>query len=246
MKYGKSYKELFTTFMVIQMLALNKQRWGNNVPRDIFNIDEIIKFYPNSKIIICVRDVRAFLLSYKGKWRVTGDEHKARIQKLYHPVITSFLWKSCIRNIEHIKSLIPEDNLIIVKYEELVTNPKKVIINICKTIGESFEDSMLQINTHNSSSLESKSGIYTSSLTIWRTNLNAEEIIIAQSITKKEMRYLGYNLENIKFNWLKVIYQIILMPWSIINALYVNREMYGNPISFIIRRISILLKAFNN
>ncbi len=239
-KQGTSYINLFTTFMSIQMQAAGKCRWGNNAPRDIFNIEQIIEFFPHAKIIVCVRDIRAFLLSYKGKWRVTGDAHSSRLKKLYHPVITSMLWKTSMGNITKINKLVSKNNLIIVKYEDLVTKPKDTTNNICLTIGEDFENNMLNIESNNSSSSDTKTGIFTSSLDTWQTKLSAEEVFIAQFIARKEMQQLGYKVKKASVSWPLLIYYILTTPLSLAQALIANRNMYTNPISFLYRRLSVL------
>jgi hypothetical protein len=85
----KSYCEIMSRFMEVQMRHEQKTRWGNNAPRDVFNINDIVKCYPNVKILICVRDVRDFLVSYKTKWKITSEDHVNRLKALYHPVVTS-------------------------------------------------------------------------------------------------------------------------------------------------------------
>jgi len=84
-------------FMCLQMTSEGKHRWGNNAPRDLFSIAVIKSLFPDAKFVVCVRDIRGFLLSYQGKWKVTGDDHVGRLKKLYHTVVTSFLWKSSMR-----------------------------------------------------------------------------------------------------------------------------------------------------
>ena len=152
---GSSYQNLFSTFMSIQMQTVSKYRWGNNAPRDIFNIDMILQFYPNAKILVCVRDIRAFLLSYKGKWRITRESNKERIRKLYHPVITTMLWKASMRKLRYVEQLVPKENFMIVRYEDLVTKPEKMVSDICNIVEEKFEHQMLNIDTNNSSTSES-------------------------------------------------------------------------------------------
>lgn len=238
----KNYQEIFSAFMSIQMQTVNKLRWGNNAPRDIFNIDEIMQFYPNAKIIVCVRDIRAFLLSYKGKWRVTGDTHKDRIQKLYHPVVTTMLWKASMRKLRHIEQIVPKENILIVRYEDLVTKPEKMVSDICNIVEEKFEHQMLNIDTNNSSSSGSGAGIFTSSLDKWKTELSSEEILITKLLAHSEMDYLGYNRYEIDASWNKIFFYFISSPWALLQGLRANKKMQGNTVAYLFRR---LLAFFN-
>lgn len=241
-EHGVSFQKLFSMFMQIQMQIEKKQRWGNNAPRDIFNIIEIIQFYPNAKILVCVRDVRAFLLSYKGKWRITRESNEARLRKLYHPVITSILWKTSMRNLCRIEKIVPSENLAIIRYEDLVTNPENIITKVCNIIGEDFEYNMLNIDTNNSSLSGEEKGIFTTSLTTWHTELSAEEIIISQILNSTEMRRHGYNSYNIKANWFKVLIFTISAPWALLQGLRANKNMYGNIFTYLFRRIVALFR----
>ena len=147
----KSYKDILSFFMNIQAHESGKTRWGNQVPRDLFNIPIILKFYMDAKIIVCVRDIRDFLLSYKYKWRNTSPQNINRIKALYHPIVTSLLWKLSIRKIADIRRIVHKKNFEIIRYEDLVNDPEKTIRHVCKTIGENFEYPMLDIDSDNSS-----------------------------------------------------------------------------------------------
>ena len=52
-----SYKDVLSWVMELQAHEVSKPRWGNNTPKDIFHIEEILEFYPNAKILICIRRI---------------------------------------------------------------------------------------------------------------------------------------------------------------------------------------------
>ncbi len=239
----KSYRDVFDEFMRLQMQYENKQRWGNNAPRDLFGIDDILEFFPDAKIIVCVRDVRAFLLSYQGKWKVTGDGHAERLKKLYHPVITSLLWKASMKILPGLKSRIPQQNLIIVKYEELVGTPEKTIRSICEVIEEDFDADMLNVESHNSSNKSSGKGIFATSIDKWKTELKPEEITVSQILCKKQLAFLGYDLIKPSSSVFLVLLTFIKTPYALWRALDANKEMRGPLVPYIFRRISALLRS---
>lgn len=237
----QDYKDVLTLFMEIEMVYEGKIRWGNNTPRDIFNIKNILSFYPDAKIIVCVRDVRDFLVSYKGKWRATSEEHVERIKRLYHPVVTSLLWKSSIQMIPFIKSKVVSDNLMIVHYEKLVQNPDEIVRKICKLAGEEFEQEMLKVDSNNSSAQIKEKGIFSISVGRWQKSLSKEDACVAQWITRKELKGLGYSIEKSHVNLLKIVWIIASLPFALLRGLYITRKYRGPLTSYIVRRsISIL------
>ena len=238
-----SYADAFSRFMCLQMEYENKNRWGNNAPRDIFCIDDILAFYPDAKIIVCVRDVRAFLLSYKGKWKVTGDAHVERLKKLYHPVITSLLWKASMKLLPALKEKVPTGNLAIVKYEDLVTAPDETIRRVCDVIEENFEPEMLNVATHNSSNASSTGGIFSTSVDRWKTDLKPEEITISQMLCKKQLHDLGYNFVLSNSSVYKLMLNFLNTPFALWRALDANKEMRGPLLPYLYRRLSALIRS---
>lgn len=237
-----NYREILSLFMENQARQLGKARWGNNTPRDLFHIDDIIKFYPNAKVIVCIRDIRDFLLSYKYKWRATPVEHVDLLKTLYHPVTTSLLWKSSMQLALAIKEYVPKRNLVIVRYEDLVTQPARIIQEICTVIGEKFEPKMLSIKDNNSSTPGQLTGIFTLSVGRWHTGLSSEEAWIAQYIAGKELERAGYRCERLKVNYMKVAYSFFSFPLALGKALYVNRRARGPLLPYLRRRVAPFFK----
>lgn len=238
----RSYREILSLFMENQAKQLGKSRWGNNTPRDLFHMDSITNFYPDAKFIVCVRDIRDFLLSYKYKWRATAIEYSQRLKQLYHPVITSLLWKASMQRVLTITEYVPEQNLIIIHYEDLVTQPTYVVQKICNVIEEKFESEMLSVKNNNSSTQGQPEGIFTSSIGRWRTSLGSEEAWIAQCIAGRELEKIGYTCEQLKVNYMKVVYSFLYFPIALARSLYSSRDMRGPLLPYLGRRVAPLLK----
>lgn len=234
------YRSAFTFFMEIQMQSEGKIRWGNNTPKDLFFVEDIIRFYPEAKFIICVRDVRDFLCSYKGKWRITAEEQVERLKKLYHPVVTSMLWKSSMRQIPIIERVVPKNNRVILPYEKLVADPQEAIRNICGMIGEEYEPGMLDVTFSNSSGPSSAKGVYSTSTGKWRHELAPEETWIAQRVASREMQQLGYPLEKVTFSPLRAMACIGMTPVALWRALQANKRNSGPILPYLMRRTSAL------
>ena len=81
-----------------------------------------------------------------------------------------------------LEDLVPPADRIIVRYEDLVSNPEDTVSKICAMIGEEFEPDMLVVEGHNSSTATDTRGIFSSSVDLWKTELSPEEIVISQNI----------------------------------------------------------------
>jgi hypothetical protein len=236
-----SYATLFHTCMDLQARYRGKIRWGNNSPKDVFHVEEILELFPDAKIIFCVRDIRDFLLSYKGKWRIATKDHQDRLRELYHPVLTSLLWKATMRRLPALQARVPAQNFMISRYEDMVRCPDEVIRRMCTVVDEVYDDRMQEISIKNSSNQPEQAGIFSSSIGLWKRELSAEEIHIAQSIAGKEMADLGYAIEPVRPNPLKLVALRLGAPFAFLRAYRANRGQRGPVLQYFMRRGGALL-----
>lgn len=240
-----SYGEILSTFMEIQARSEGKSRWGNNAPRDLFSVEDIVSFYPDAKIILCIRDVRDFLVSYRDKWKATSVENSLRLRALYHPVVTALLWKSSARKIAALEENDSGSQLLL-RYEELVGRPEQTVRKICEFIGEDFEPDMLDIQSSNSSADSRGKGIFASSVGRWRGSLDEVDVQAAQLLTRKELVRLGYPLERVRASRIQVAGKFLSAPYAFWRALAANREKRGPLISYAVRRAAPFLRRKSN
>lgn len=239
---SQTYKDVLDGFMKIQLEQYKgKRRWGNNTPKDLFHIKEILSFYPDAKILVCTRDVRDFLLSYKNRWMVTTDAHKERLRRLYHPVLTSMLWKASMKRIALLEAQIPKKNFMVVRYEDLVMDTEAVVKKICRVVDESFAPEMLEVCTHNSSDNLVQHGIFSSSIGKWRSRLEPEDAYVAQWISRKELTPLGYEQETLDIKRIAVLKLILSFPFAAIRAFRANTDNRGPALQYLVKRMSAIL-----
>lgn len=238
--YGScgDYGAVMSRFMALQTQDAGKARWGNHAPKDLFHVDDILRFYPRAMIVVCVRDLRDFLSSYRDKWRATTQDHVERIRSLYHPVLTTLLWKASVRQAQRLRDKVPRESLVVVKYEELVCDTEHVVRDLCARIGERFEPRMLEVSSHNSSSAATVAGIFTSSVGRWEGALSNEEVYLAQRIAGREMEALGYAPKRVGANTAKVALVAATTPAAALRALNANRALRGPLLPYLWRRVA--------
>lgn len=234
------YQKLLSMFMEVQMTKAGKIRWGNNTPKDIFHIKEIRKFYPNAKVIACVRDLRDFMLSYKNRWKVTTPGHRKRLMNLYHPVITALLWKATVNRVSSLVEGGNGDGCLVVFYEQLVADPTTVVKQICEFVNEPFEQGMLAVDTHNSSAKKRSKGIFSTSVGRWRDNLECEDVLVGQWVAGRVLERCGYQIERVKCNPWKVTTVLLNTPFALVRAFSVNKEKRGPLGQYLNKRIRSL------
>ena len=238
---AQSYQESYAIFMDYQMKFAGKYRWGNHVPRDLFELEHIFAFFPDAKVVVCTRNVLDFLVSYRDSWKQPRAPHKsydkAWLRKMYHPVITSLLWEGSMRR-AHVAFYRWDGQVLLNRYEELVSDPERQVRKICKFIGEAFEPAMLEVDFHNSSQNVAAHGIYSDSIGRWREMLSHSEAFVAQTICRKGMQYMGYARATARPNMLAVMWHVITAPLAFCRALAASQWQHGPLFPYLAKRFA--------
>jgi omega-hydroxy-beta-dihydromenaquinone-9 sulfotransferase len=234
------------TFFAEREVALNgKSIVCEKTPQNVFYLKEIFDHYPNARIINMVRDPRAVMLSQKNKWKrrklggwyITRRE-AIRLRINYHPITLSKLWNAAIGAALKFKD---DKRMLTVIFEELLEQPEAVIHKICDHIGVAFNPEMLQI-TQESSSIEMDSeekGFKKERAVNWRKGgLNETEIWWCQQISGKYMQQFGFEMEDIRPNYILVFLYLILFPVKLGLAFLMNLDRMKNIIDTLKRRLA--------
>lgn len=161
-------------------------------------IKSIQKNYPKAKYILLVRDYRDRMASLrKSKFS----------NQLANNLIKGIAWNKRNRQLFKMST---RDNTILIKYEDLVTNPEKTITNICNFIGVSFEPQMLnfhQKETHDYEKIEtseemnlyiqdmhkrSSNPISTDRIGVWKNQLSKNTVSTLETFCGKTGELFGY------------------------------------------------------
>ncbi len=233
-------RDLFDAFMRLQAASAGKGRWGNQVPRDVFELDTLLRMFPDARVIACIRDPRDFLVSYRDKWTVSAAAHRARLRKLYHPVLTSYLWKASAQAILAAKIRFGAA-VQVMRYEDLVSDPSGTLRRLCAFIGEEFQPRVLDTRFSNSSTGERLTGISSRSAGRWRVDLPVEDAYFAQKICGPVMEKFRYRQVSLSPDRLQAARLALLAPVRTIGALSANRSMRGSTLRYLARRIRALV-----
>jgi hypothetical protein len=134
----KSLKELTNNLYEQIATSFNKEYFFEQTPWYGQRIDILNELFPDAKYIHIVRDGRDVAISFKRTlwWHNDIEQNLER-------------WRVEIQNIiESTKMLLRAGQLLQVRYEDLVDDPRTVLSQICDFIGLSYEKSMLDSTTY--------------------------------------------------------------------------------------------------
>jgi omega-hydroxy-beta-dihydromenaquinone-9 sulfotransferase len=198
--------ELFAGIAAEFTKAAGKEIPCEQTPRNIFYAEALLDMYPQARIVHMIRDPRAVMASQKQRGRrrhlvrnkqalTLWESLRTRIN--YHPYTMAKLWR---RAAQEARRLDGRSGFMILRFEDLLTEPERTIRRLCEHIGVPFEPSMLDVGQINSSHQSAvggaRRGIHKDAIDTWRTKLTPGEIAIAERLCGSLMSHYGYANES--------------------------------------------------
>ena len=106
-------------------LRMEKARWVEKTPRHIFRLNEILRYFPDGKVLLLLRDGRDVACSIQDRYGSleAGIDRWIEDNQAGRP-----FWK--------------HPNVLVVRYEKLITAFEKTLREVIDFIGEELEDSL--------------------------------------------------------------------------------------------------------
>ena len=237
---GGGYRGLMAALMKAGAELHGAIRWGDSSPQDVLYAAQILDWFPEARIIGIVRDPRGFLASYKNYWRRGVASYRER----YNPLANALLWRSYMRALLRLSAGEHRRAVLVVRYEDLVSDPERHVRSFCEHLGVPFEPAMLEVDATNTSFPGQKAkGIVSTSVDRWRTELTATEIRLGERIFGGTMRQLGYEPRGKSAGPLSVpelLRTLAVLPGRLFNILFRT----GKPLTLAkVRRVLSSLRA---
>jgi len=237
---------IYETFLRHTTAANGKNIPCEQTPGYVFYLDEIIKLFPEARIINMIRDPRDVLASRKKKWRQYGLRiepvplHRTiRTWVHYHPISNSFLWKSAVKAAQ---PFVDDGHVHLVKFEDLLSNPEDEVQKVCDFIGIPYLNTMLEIPVVGSSFLKehsAKTGIDRSRTANWQKGgLNSAELYINQRVTADIMRTYNYESAKVFPNPFLVLFYLISLPVRMFLTFVIHKKHFKNMKETLKRRLA--------
>lgn len=197
---GEDAVALYAGFLKYELTSSGKELACEHTPGYLYYLQDILKSFPESRIINVVRDPRDVLLSQKNKWKrkFLGGHNIPLLESIrswsnYHPFTISKLWVSAVREGEKFKD---HPQFVSVRFEDLLSSPEKTVAELCHFVGIPYEPAMLDIPHVGSSSgtdAPDDLGINKKRGEAWRSGgLTNFELDVCQRAAVSEMRRWGY------------------------------------------------------
>lgn len=242
---GHTRVDVFKAFMANETVSHGKRIACEKTPQNVFYLTEILRHFPEARVIVMHRDPRAVMLSQKRKWMrkdlgnaAMPEREVRRLRMNYHPYTISRLWNASFQAARRYQD---HPAVLSLRFEDLTTDPHGTLERLCAFIGIPFEPSMLDIPHAGSSNRRddhSRRGIRGDRSDAWRTELENEEIAICQRTCGANMAVLGYELVRTAPSALRMGLMWVMFPLKLVGALFLNRDRMRNIGGTLRRRVN--------
>ncbi len=249
--YPETPAALFAAFLKF-MAAENRGTLPcDQTPRNVFYMDDILRLYPEARIVNMIRDPRDVLLSQKRKWkrRFLGGtdmpfKETFRDWVNYHPITISYIWRTAVTAAARFRE---HERVTSVYFEELLAAPEATVKRLCDFIGISYTPMMLavpQVGSSVDADQPDALGINRTRAHSWQSGAAASELSTAdiylnQRINAALMEAHNYSRVSVRPNLLNLVAQLLLFPVKLTGAFLFNLDRMKSVRQTLKRRLSV-------
>lgn len=241
-----TFAALYERFLDYETTLNNKKIACEKTPRNLLYITELLKIYPDCKIICLIRDPKDVMLSQKKKWKrrflggaaFTPLREGIRARINYHPFIIAHFWNVfALASATHISS----GSVKTVFFEMLLSEPEATLRDVCSFLNISYTNEMLNVEQKGSSLVidqKNNAHIDTSRIGNWKTGLNPTEVFICDYFTRKGRALFNYSGTGIRPSYFLLLFYALVFPLQLFIAFIVNLGRTKNLLCSIKKRFA--------
>lgn len=177
------------------------QRFADATPDLIYSADVILDAFPDAQLVQVIRDGRDVVAGMLGDERclawfrpgfanldevfpnaflgVEDDTERVRWPRAGVAVKCALRWRGSIRLSARLRAQIPEDQLLTIRYEDLVTRTRDILGDLSDYLDQRIAKSALH-------------GIGDDDIGMWQEHLTPKQVTQVEKIAGEELRRLGY------------------------------------------------------
>lgn len=224
-----SYGRLFEIIFSQQAARLGLPRWGDKSLHTELAADDVFAEWPDARMVQVVRDPRDRYLSVLGR-ETSGTNRNASIVARW---IRSS--RAAERNLDRYNG-----RYLVVRYEDLATDPRSWAREVCEFVGETFDEEMMAMRGGDQRSLEGGNSsfeelppgvISTRSIGRYKSALPARKVAFVETMSKPLMRRFGYEPDSPLLgardrlrHWGDVIEGALRIPTWVLRERYAERR----------------------
>ena len=132
----RSFAGVFAAMFERYAKYVDKPRWGEKTPGNVFYIDRILEDFPNAQFVYIYRDCRDASAEFiHSQFGPTNAYTAAR------------MWNDGQQAVRPFRESLGDDQWFNIRYEDFVRDPVDHLKNMCTFLGEEYDDALMEFHT---------------------------------------------------------------------------------------------------
>jgi hypothetical protein len=168
------------------------RHWVEKTPHNERYVDLIFRWWPHAKCIHMLRDPRDF-------WFTLLNRARKRNRKSPSMEAVAFVWRQSVRLLQQNQSRYGKERYLRVRYEDLVTEPKREIDRITSFLDISSHETLFiptkgggEISWKGNAVSDTYDAISADHVGRWRGRVPQAKLYLLEALLEGEMLYAGY------------------------------------------------------
>jgi hypothetical protein len=192
-QYELSFANLLRAIVEVHALRSSKQRPGEKSPVHLQHVPTLLAHCPEAKFICVLRDGRDVVRSLvEAPWAIPNNPRRLRI--------FCTRWTDAAEAAIHYQRTLPPDRFRVVKFEDILRQPRPELEKVCEFLGEAFEPTQLE-PTPSSSAIpdwekkwknKASEVLDPGRIEAWRKSADQKQIWVMNSMMGTMLKRMGY------------------------------------------------------
>jgi hypothetical protein len=187
--FEQSFGGVFSAMFARYCDTVDKPRWGEKTPGNVFYIEQILQDFPNAQFLYIYRDCRDASAEFIDSQFGPTDAYSAAL-----------MWRDGQQAVKPYREGLPADQWFNICYEDFVRDPVTMLQDMCRFLGEDYDDAMMEFHTTPVAQRRGKTKdnwalahpISDRHIGIYRQQLSLDQQAIMSGVAGDMMRDLGY------------------------------------------------------
>jgi len=187
--FEQSFGGVFSAMFARYCDTVDKPRWGEKTPGNVFYIEQILQDFPNAQFLYIYRDCRDASAEFIDSQFGPTDAYSAAL-----------MWRDGQQAVKPYREGLPADQWFNICYEDFVRDPVTMLQDMCRFLGEDYDDALMEFHTTPVAQRRGKTKdnwalahpISDRHIGIYRRQLSLEQQAIMSWVAGDMMRELGY------------------------------------------------------
>jgi hypothetical protein len=133
---GQSFAAVFAAMFERYAGYVNKPRWGEKTPGNVFYVEQILQDFPNAQFVYIYRDCRDASAEFIDSQFGPTNAYSAAV-----------MWRDGQQAVKPFRESLAADQWFNICYEDFVRNPVQSLRNMCSFLGEDYDDALMEFHT---------------------------------------------------------------------------------------------------